>query len=438
MKINGGPLAVRNFRLLSAGQFASTIGDYCYAIAMPWYVLSSHGSTILLGTVLACYGVPRMVLIPVGGVLADRFSPRTVMLIADSMRCVLVAVLVVLASRHSVSLAYLGPTGALIGAGEGLFIPASFAILPSLLDGSRLVSGNGLFSAFQQTGSLVGPAVGGVVVSLASPALAFGVDAASFGVSALTLALITRRVAAAAARAGSDGSSGGEPPEPAPGGVLRLLRASRILQVCLMIMIAANLTSAGLSEIALPALSHQRYAASGYGALLCCIAGGSIIGSLAATRSGELRRPAVVASLVFIVEGAATGLAPFFGGLPVLAAGMALLGLCNGLGNSILSPRMQAWAPPEMLGRVMSVLMLGAFGSAPVSVLVTGLIVHRFGAVAFFPIAGCFVAVTLLAALASREWRGFGARLASETTCRLGGRCHVGANVASTPNEGRR
>lgn len=118
----------------------------------------------------------------------------------------------------------------------------------------------------------------------------------------------------------------------------------------------------------------------------------------------------MVASLVFIVEGAATGLAPFFGGLPGLAAGMALLGLCNGLGNSILSPRIQAWAPPGMLGRVMSVIMLGSFGSAPVSVVVTGLIVHRFGAVAFFPIAGGLVAATLLVALASRQWRAFGAR----------------------------
>ena len=43
-----GPLAVRSLRLLLAGQFASTIGDYCYAIALPWLVLSGHGSAALL------------------------------------------------------------------------------------------------------------------------------------------------------------------------------------------------------------------------------------------------------------------------------------------------------------------------------------------------------------------------------------------------------
>src|SRR6202050_3332471 len=89
--LGSGPLAVRNFRLLAGGQFTSTIGDYCYAVALPWLVLSNRGGTVLLGIVLACYGIPRMVLIPVGGVLSDKVGPRTVMLAADAVRCVVVA-----------------------------------------------------------------------------------------------------------------------------------------------------------------------------------------------------------------------------------------------------------------------------------------------------------------------------------------------------------
>src|SRR5690349_21615914 len=153
-----GPLGVRSFRLLCGGQLASTIGDYCYAVALPWLVLSEHGGAILLGTVLACYGVPRTALIPAGGVLADKVGPRTLMLAADAARCVLVAGLAVLAARHVATLAALGPIAALIGAGEGLFIPASFAIMPSLLDGERLAAGNALSTAAVQAGSLLGPA----------------------------------------------------------------------------------------------------------------------------------------------------------------------------------------------------------------------------------------------------------------------------------------
>jgi len=297
-----GPLGVRSFRLLCGGQLASTIGDYCYAVALPWLVLSEHGGAILLGTVLACYGVPRTALIPAGGVLADKLGPRTLMLVADAARCVLVAGLAVLAARHVVSLAALGPVAALIGAGEGLFIPASYAIMPSLLDGEQLAAGNALSTAAVQAGSLLGPVVGGALVAATRASTgAFAVDAASFGISALTLWLIPRSPAS-----GTETSEAGAP-APA-GGVLALLRRSRALQVILVVVIAANLASGGMGEVALPALAHATFGAAGYGALLACLAVGGIAGTLAAARTGGLRAPVIFASAVFLAESACLAL----------------------------------------------------------------------------------------------------------------------------------
>ena len=76
-------LRSRKFRLLASGQFVSNVGDGLYAVALPWYVLSHHGGAILLGAVLAAYGIPRTCLIVVGGHLADRFGSWTVMMGAD-------------------------------------------------------------------------------------------------------------------------------------------------------------------------------------------------------------------------------------------------------------------------------------------------------------------------------------------------------------------
>ncbi|HWF81878.1 MAG TPA: hypothetical protein VN695_14950, partial [Streptosporangiaceae bacterium] len=70
--MRSGPLANRAFLLLSAGQVTSTVGDYCYAVALPWLVLSSHEGAPILGAVLACYGVSRTATIPLGGMLADK------------------------------------------------------------------------------------------------------------------------------------------------------------------------------------------------------------------------------------------------------------------------------------------------------------------------------------------------------------------------------
>ena len=406
-----GPLAVGSFRLLTAGQFTSTIGDYCYAIALPWFVLSSHGGTILLGTVLACYGIPRAVFIPVGGVLADRISPRISMLAADGCRCLLVAALAVLATRHSVSLATLGPVAALVGAGEGIFIPASYAIMPSLIDTGQLAAGNAVFTAAQQAGSLLGPVVGGALVALAGPAPAFAVDAASFAVSAATLALIPGRLAAGRGgtdRVASGTGAGADTAGAAHGGVLALLRRTRVLQIILIVVVAANLAGGGLSEIALPSLAHDRFGASGYGALLACFAIGSIAGTLAGARSGSIRRPVPFVSAVFLVMCAAMAVVPFLGGLAGAAAAMAIYGASNGLGNVIVITRLQMWAPPEMLGRVMSLVMLCAFGSFPLSVAVTGVLVHHIGPSAFFPIAALLVAAAILAGLTQPEWRAFG------------------------------
>jgi MFS family permease len=413
--LRSGPLGARSFRLLTGGQFTSTIGDYCYAVALPWLVLSTHGSSVLLGAVLACYGVPRMALIPVGGVLADKVAPRTVMLTADAARCVLVAVLAVLAARHTTSLAALGPLAAGIGAGEGLFIPASFTIMPSLLAEEQLAAGNAISTAAVQAGSLAGPALGGALVgATGSSTWAFSIDAATFAVSALTLLLIPPRpasgsVAAEAAEmaAASQSAAGGASENQ---GVLAFLKKSRVLQVILVVVIAANLAGGGIDGVALPSLAHERFGAAGYGALLACFAAGSVLGTLASARTGGLRRPAIFASVVFLIDATALALTPYLGAEAGAAAALFIAGAANGLGNLTFLTVMQKWAPAALLGRLMAALMLCAFGSFPLSVVIAGVLVRHLGPSLFFPIAGGLVAAAILYGLTQREFREFGAR----------------------------
>ncbi len=445
-----GPLAVRSFRLLTAGQFASTIGDFCYAVALPWLVLSNHGSTVLLGLVLACYGVPRTILMPIGGVLADKIGPRTLMLFADVLRCVLVSVLTLFAARHTASLVTLGPTAALIGVGEGLFLPASFAIMPSLLDEGRLAAGNSLNFTAVQIGSLLGPALGGALVATTGASTAaMGVDAASFAVSALSMALIPRHAAAGSMAASSaatadspaatadspaatadsadrladsaaglaDAAAGLAEATPAitatavaadrPPGLLAYIRQSRAMQVILLTAIVMNMANGGMNEVALPALAHARWGAGAYGALLACMAAGAVIGTLAAARTGRLRAPGYIASLGFIVEGGAIALVPYLGGRTGAGVALLLIGAFNGLGNVIFFTVAQRHIPPAILGRVMGVLMMCGTGSYPLSVLVTGVFVRHLGTTPFFPIAGLILTLAVIGGNTQREFRDF-------------------------------
>ncbi len=399
----GGPLTVRNFRLLSVGQSTSTVGDYCYAVALPWLILSGHGGTVMLGTVLACYGVPRTVLIPAGGVLADRFGPRAVMLAADASRCVLMALLAVMAARRADSLIALAPVAALVGAGEGMFLPASFSIMPTLLPAEQLAMGNALSTAIVRAGSLAGPLLGGLLVAPAGPSPAFAVDAATFGVSAVAMALI--RVEQRPIQASHRISSG---PRVAGPSTWQLLRRSPVLRILLAVTVAANITAGGTFEVAMPALAHARYGASGYGALIASFGAGAVAGTLIGSRMGMLRRPIIVACAGFVVEAAALCLLPLFGGVAGAATALIVAGLCNGFGNVVLFTLIQQRFPAQSLGRVMSLLMVSGIGSFPVSVGIAGLLVRHLHAAAFFPVAGTALGVAVLASLTRREMREFG------------------------------
>jgi predicted MFS family arabinose efflux permease len=374
---------------------------------------------MLLGTVLACYGVPRTVLIPLGGVLADKIGTRTIMLIADAARCLLVALLAVFAAERLASLALLGPLTAVLGAGEGLFIPASFSIMPFLVEPELLQAGNAINSAAVQVGGVAGPVLGGLLVAAAGPAPAFAVDAASFAVSALSLALIRPRPAAAGAAEPDPAASAGASPtasgaaEPvtrqADDGVWSLLRGSRLFLVIVITVVAANLAGGGTFEVALPALAHARFGASGYGALIACLGVGAVLGTLIAARSAKASRPAVLACICYLIEAVAIAFIPYLGGLAGAAAATFILGGCNGLGNVIFITLVQRWSPPRLLGRVMSVVMLAGFGSFPLSVAVSGMLVRHLGPSPFFPVAAALVAVSILGAFSQREFRDFGA-----------------------------
>lgn len=422
------PLAHRGFRLLAGGQLASNVGDAAYAVALPWYVLADHGGAILLATVLAAYGIPRTALIVLGGHASDRWRPWTVMMAADAVRALAVGVLALLATVGPAHADLLVPVAALLGAGEGMFLPASFAIVPSLLPDDQLQAGNALTSGGAQLATLIGPGVGGAVVALLGSAPAFGIDAVSFAISAATLAGVRRqqrpplpsRVAGGICQhtsvpAGRDraepglrteGQVGGKPPT-----LRRLIASTRVLQVILAVTVAANLGSGGTSEVALPALARDNFhtSAAGYGALLAAFGAGALLGTLLAGHTGRVQRPALWASAAFLTEAGFLAGVPYLGGVIPAAGALAAYGALNGFGNIVAITAFQRWAPPALLGRLMGLLLLASFGIFPASVLLGGLVVHDLGASVFFLLAAAILVLAVLAGLTQPSWRTFGA-----------------------------
>jgi predicted MFS family arabinose efflux permease len=405
------PLRHRSLRLLLAGQVASNVGDACYAVALPWYVLAAHGGTVLLGTVLVAYGIPRTGLIAIGGWASDRWGSQTVMMATDGARCLGVAALAVVTALGPARAVFLAPIAAVLGAGEGLFLPASYAVLPSLVPDDDLQAANALTSSGAQVALLAGPAIGGALVAFAGPSLAFALDAVSFAASAATLARL-RAVPRVTAQAGT-GATDTADAVAADGDAMStfaFFRSQRALQVILLLTITINLGSDGVASVALPTLAHGplRSGVGGYGLIVAATGAGALLGALIAGQSRPPRRPGVTALLAFQIGGACILVAPYLGNAIGVAAVMAVDGLMVGFGNVLCFAAFQRWAPPALLGRATGVVTLGIFGVYPLSVALAAIFTRDLGIASFFLFAAVTETAAIVFGLSQKSWRDFG------------------------------
>jgi predicted MFS family arabinose efflux permease len=393
----------------------SNLGDAIYSIALPWYVLAHHGGALLLGTVLTAYGVPRTALLVVGGHASDRFRPWTVMLAANLARGLAVAAFAVTAAGGPARGPIVIVIAIVLGGGEGIFIPASSAIVPALLPPEELQAGNALAFGTTQLSQLAGPAVGGVLIAVVGPAGGLALDAATFVVSALTLIGIQRDAPPSATSANQDTHSN----ELTPAVTLRgLLARQPIVRLILLTDALLNLGSAGMGRVALPALAKGPFhlGAGGYGALTAAMGAGLLFGTITGSRLQPARRPLFIATLALLPTALLIAAIPYTGGWMAAAILLILAFALIAIGNLLLTTALQQWAPPEILGRVTGLLMLASIGMLPVSVLLAGILIRLTGPSTYFPLDAATVLIAATAQLTSPTWRRFSPRHPPPTT----------------------
>jgi MFS family permease len=393
------PLRVRSFRLLVAGQSVSEFGNAFQVVALPLLIFAHGGNAARIGLVVAAYGLGRLVTTPVAGGLVDRYGAWRIMMISDVGRMLLAAALAAVAATGHGGALLVGALAAPIGLLAGLFMPAEWSVMPSVLPAEQLHEGNSLNTTATLAAGLVGPSVAGVVVAFADSATAFGIDAATFAVSVLTL-LAMGRVQPTAPRTApkTDGSR--------PTTVIELLRASPMLRNILVVTVVANLSIGGLSRVALPALATDQLktGAEGLGALIAAFAGGSLVGGLFAAGFAGIRSRGRGAMLSGLLLAVSVTLVPLAG----VAGAVALLfvaGAAATVTNVLVVTTLQKGTPPELMGRTMSLLVFCGVGLFPVSVAVIGFLVDDYGSRSFFFITGASLLVAFCFGLSRRAIR---------------------------------
>lgn len=186
-------LRSRDFRLLWLSQTASVIGDALVIVAIGLYVTRLTGDPSDVGVVLAAYSLPIVLFVLVGGVIADRLPRRTVMVVSDVVRGLLHGTLAVLISTGVVRVWHMVVIGLLFGTAEAFFRPAYSGLVPQTVPESDIQAAQALGGVSRELASFASPALATALVLGVGGAAAFGLDAATFAVSAAMLSRVRAR-----------------------------------------------------------------------------------------------------------------------------------------------------------------------------------------------------------------------------------------------------
>ncbi|MGW0856407.1 MFS transporter [Streptomyces sp. NPDC002690] len=382
----------------------SLLGDNVYFLALSWAAVQSGGST-RAGLVLAAASVPRAVLMLGGGVVADRFGPRRVVIGSDLTRCVVVLAVAGLLAAATPGLWLLVAVGLVFGTVDALFLPAVGALPARITKPDQLARVQGLRGLASRAATVGGSPLGGLAMALGGPAFAFAVAGLLFAVS-LPL-LITVRIAPhpGVDRAAGPGGPGGAAWRDLADG-LRYIRHDRVLAPLMIVVTIGELGFAGPLNIGVPLLADERgWGAAGLGWIVAGFGAGAAGASLLLAVRGRLPRAGLVQQGCLALGAAAVGGLAF---APTLTSAVGLgaaVGLTAGLSGALCSALVQTTADPVYLGRVTAVAGLSALGLAPLTYPLAGAAVGAWGTRPVFVVSAAIVALGSVTGLCVRSLR---------------------------------
>jgi len=380
------PLRERNFRLLWFGQAVSAIGDSLVTIALAFATLSVAHSASALGLVLAVSTVAQLVALPLGGVWADRLPRQLVMLTSDGVRAAVHTVMAVLLITGHAQLWQLVVQAVFYSLAGGFFLPAAGGLVPQTVSAQHLQQANALMGLSRSITQVGGPAVAGVLVAVFGPGWVFGIDAATFVVSAISLALLRVPRVSGLARSSfwrelKDG-----------------VAAVTSRTWYLLNLGAHALWNFGFAAFLVlgPIVAKQHLGgASAWGLIGAALGGGAVLGGLIALRIRP-SRPLVVANLVGIPS--ALQLIALAVPLPTVAimavcvfgwAGLTLL-------NEVWFATVPQLMPADVLARATSFDFLISIIAMPLGFAVSGPVADHIGIRPTLIAAAAIMAVPLL------------------------------------------
>ncbi|RZS41060.1 putative MFS family arabinose efflux permease [Herbihabitans rhizosphaerae] len=393
------PLRDRQFRRVFLGRSLSTFSDAIVPAALTLAVVQATGSAGALATVLLCALLPRLVLLPIGGVIADRFDARKIALTTDLVRAAAQLVVGVELIGGDPQLTHIAIAEAVGGAASGCALPTLSPLVIGTVTAEQRQRANSMTGASASLARLCGPGIAGLLIFTVGAGWVFVLTAVAFLVSASLLGSITvRRVEVPRASLRADLVAGWTE-----------VRTRGWLWSSLVAHAVWNLAAGVLLTLG-PLIAVRQLGGEGVWVAALQAGGiGLLIGSLAAGRA-RVSRPVLIANIA--LAGYAVPLLLFALAVPAVwtigAYGLALAGL--GFLNPTWSTVLQAEVPEHLLARVTAWDWLFSLGAQPLGYALAPLAAAHWGDGTPLIIASVLVAVSCLGTAAVPAVRELRAR----------------------------
>ncbi|MCV7577515.1 MULTISPECIES: MFS transporter [Micrococcales] len=396
------PLASRDYRLLFAAVGIEVFGTGMWTIVMVFQVLALDDSPLALSAVATGMSLGLFAFSILGGVVADRFSKRRIIITVQGCTAAVMTVVAVLSLTETIELWHVGAASFAMGAGSAFFYPAYSAYLPQVLPSEQLLAANGLEGALRPSmGQGLGPALGGIVVGTFFPAIGAMIVAASYAIAFILTLFLSRRDELTTVTSPEQRTS--------VWGDLRAgvnyVARTRWLLWTLIFGSSLALIIQGPIEVLLPFITRDRFedAESTFGFLLAAFGIGGAIGSLVVS---SLKLPRRYLTFMIACWGGGTLPLAVIGvadNLILMLSALFIVGAATGAGVVIWGTLLQRLVPLDMIGRVASLDFFVSIAFMPVSIAIAGPLSLLVPIPVIFVIAGIAPpALALIALLAGR------------------------------------
>ncbi len=377
---------VRDFRLLFLAGIGSGLGSRLAVMALMVDVWDRTHSGKWVAALLVADFVPIIVIGLLLGSVVDRFSRRKLMIASDLLRCaVFVALPFTTGPLQVVALACVA------GFATGFFRPALYAGLPNLVDDDDLADANGIFQAAENITWMLGPLLGGVLLSFSTTDIAYWFNAVTFLASALLIARIAERKLQT-----EKALSEGHWRDLAAG--FRLAGRSRALLTVIVGWSLAML-AIGNSDVAEVELAKVAFGAGnfGFGLLMAASGLGLILGSFGAGWATDRFGTAVTYAGSIALMSVGLGVTAVAPNVWVAAVFVIAFGLGNGIAVVVNSLLIQRGTPDHLRGRAFTLAMSVTYSAVFIGMLVGGFISDAYGARWAWGVAAIVAGVAALA-----------------------------------------